>query len=37
MVDRGEYQAENVYRGCMQGRGYELRRRQVEVRSQAAK
>jgi hypothetical protein len=37
MVDRGEYQAENVYRDCMQGRGYELRRRQVEVRSQAAK
>jgi hypothetical protein len=37
LVERADHQAENIYRDCMQGRGYELHKRQLEERSQAAK
>jgi hypothetical protein len=36
-VQRADQQAESHYRDCMQGRGYELHRRQLEEPSQAAK
>ena len=37
LVDRAEYQTENLFRDCMRARGYELNRRQPEEGSRPAK
>ena len=36
LIDRAEYQAENLFRDCMRARGYELNRRQPEEGSRPA-